>query len=84
MRQVAQAKMARSGEVDTAQLDSIESTIVSNIEAKSRALANTARVWDDGMIDPRDTREVVAFVLSICREANRRELCPNSWGVARF
>ncbi len=84
MRQVAQAKMARSGEVDTAQLDSIESTIVSNIEAKSRALANTARVWDDGMIDPRDTREVVAFVLGVCREADRRELRPNSWGVARF
>ena len=84
MRQVAEAKMARSGEVDSAQLDAIEGTIVSNIEAKSRALANTARVWDDGMIDPRDTREVVAFVLSICREADRRELRPNSWGVARF
>jgi geranyl-CoA carboxylase beta subunit len=84
MRQVAEAKMARSGEVDSAQLDTIESTIVSNIEAKSRALANTARVWDDGMIDPRDTREVVAFVLSVCREADHRELRPNSWGVARF
>jgi len=84
MRQVAEAKMARSGEVDSAQLDTIESTIVSNIEAKSRALANTARVWDDGMIDPRDTREVVAFVLGVCREADHRELRPNSWGVARF
>jgi geranyl-CoA carboxylase beta subunit len=54
MRQVAEAKMARSGEVDTTQLDAIESTIVSNIETKSRALANTARVWD------RDNGKIVA------------------------
>ncbi|MEH6636063.1 MAG: carboxyl transferase domain-containing protein [Halioglobus sp.] len=84
MRQVAEAKMARSGAVDTAQLDAMEKGVVDNMEVKSRALANTARVWDDGMIDPRDTREVVAFVLSVCREADRRNVRPNSWGVARF
>ncbi|MBT4521192.1 MAG: acyl-CoA carboxylase subunit beta [Halieaceae bacterium] len=84
MRTVAEAKMARSGEVDSSTLDTIEKTVVDTMESKSGALVNTARVWDDGMIDPRDTREVLAFVLGICRDSDRRETQPNSWGVARF
>ena len=39
------------------------------MEAESTALYATARLWDDGIIDPRDTRKVLAFCLSICREA---------------
>jgi geranyl-CoA carboxylase beta subunit len=84
MRQVAAAKMARNGDVDEAQLDAMERGVIDNMEAKSRALANTARVWDDGMIDPRDTREVVAFALGVCRDADSRRVQLNSWGVARF
>ena len=38
------------------------------------ALFATARLWDDGIIDPRDTRTVLAFCLSICREAERGTL----------
>ena len=44
----------------------------------------TARLWDDGIIDPRDTRRVVGEALSICREAGSRLLRPNSFGVARM
>jgi geranyl-CoA carboxylase beta subunit len=47
-------------------------------------LANTARMWDDGMIDPRDTRAVVAFVLGICKEGDERSLNTTSFGVARL
>jgi geranyl-CoA carboxylase beta subunit len=36
------------------------------------------------MIDPRDSRRVLAFCLSICREAERRPLRPNTFGVARM
>jgi geranyl-CoA carboxylase beta subunit len=39
---------------------------------------------DDGMIDPRDTRRVLAFVLSVCAEAERRTVRPLSFGVARM
>ena len=35
-----------------------------------RQLYATARLWDDGLIDPRDTRKVLAFCLSICREGD--------------
>lgn len=84
MRTVVEAKMARSGSVDTAKLDALEQDTIATMEAKSRALANTARLWDDGIIDPRDTRKVVGFVLDVCREGDRRVLHPNTFGVARF
>ncbi len=84
MRQVGEAKMARHGAVNHELLDAMEKDVVDSMEAKSRALANTARLWDDGMIDPRDTRSVVAFALSVCVEADRRTLNPNSFGVARL
>ena len=35
-------------------------------EERSKGLYATSRVSDDGMIDPRDTRTIVSFVLSIC------------------
>ena len=34
------------------------------IEAESNAFYATARVWDDGVIDPRDTRTVLGIALS--------------------
>jgi acetyl-CoA carboxylase carboxyltransferase component len=38
-------------------------------EAQSLALYATGRVVDDGIIDPRDTRTVVAMALSACHSA---------------
>ncbi len=87
LRTVAQAKMARSKEInpeDTAKLDALEQHTVSVMEAKSRALANSARLWDDGLIDPRDTRPILAFVLSICCEAKQKVLNPTSFGIGRL
>ncbi|MFT6287543.1 MAG: geranyl-CoA carboxylase beta subunit [Alcanivorax sp.] len=65
-------------------LDALEKDTVDTMEAQSRALANTARVWDDGMIDPADTRSVVAFALSVCREADERPLNTNTFGIGRL
>ena len=84
MRQVGEAKMRRAGEVNNELLDALEKDTVDTMAAKSHALANTARVWDDGIIDPRDTRSVVAFALSVCKEGDRRSLNPNTFGVARL
>jgi geranyl-CoA carboxylase beta subunit len=47
-------------------------------------LFGTARLWDDGIIDPRDTRRVLALCLSVCAEAAARTLRPNTFGVARM
>ncbi len=76
--------MKKAGEVDENALDAAEREVVETMEAQSHALANTARVWDDALIDPRDTRDVVAFVLSVCIEADKRVVNSNSFGIARF
>ncbi len=39
--------------------------VEAQIEAESLALANTGRVYDDGIIDPRDTRTVLGLCLSV-------------------
>ena len=88
LRQVAEAKVARSGSEITAEvragIDAMEKDTVEAMEARSNALANTARVWDDGMIDPADTRAVVAFALSVCREADERTVNSNTFGIGRL
>ncbi|PRQ02569.1 Methylmalonyl-CoA carboxyltransferase 12S subunit [Enhygromyxa salina] len=59
-------------------------TLVNRIESESTALFATARLWDDGIIDPRDSRRVLAMALATCREAEARTLTPTSFGVARM
>ena len=59
-------------------------TLVKRIESESIALFATARIWDDGIIDPRDSRRVLAFALATCREAKARTLSPNSFGPGRM
>jgi len=38
---------------------------------------------DDGVIDPRDTRRVLSFALSVCADADRRSVRPVQFAVAR-
>jgi geranyl-CoA carboxylase beta subunit len=54
------------------------------LDAESAALFGTARLWDDGIIDPRDTRRILGLCLDITREAAARTLRPNTFGVARL
>ncbi len=88
LRQVAEAKIARSGaemnDEMRGMVDAMEKDTVDTMEAKSNALANTARVWDDGIIDPADTRAVVAFALSVCREGDERSVNTNTFGISRL
>jgi len=85
MRIVAEEKQRKSGiEPDEKTLSFLEQATAKKLEDGSTALYGTARLWDDGLIDPRDTRRVLAMVLSVCREAEQRPLRPNVYGVARF
>ncbi len=54
------------------------------LDSESTALFGTARLWDDGIIDPRDTRRLLALCLAIAHEAEQRILRPNTFGVARL
>ncbi|MFT5572880.1 MAG: geranyl-CoA carboxylase beta subunit [Cryomorphaceae bacterium] len=84
IRTVAEAQMQRAGKVDEAALDEVEHDTVSAMEARSGALANTARMWDDGIIDPRDTRQILGFVLQVCRDARTRQPHTNTFGIGRL
>lgn len=84
LRIVAEAKMKSSGQVDKTVLDKMETSTCEMMESQTTALACTARMEDDGLIDPRDTRKILGFLLNICRESQQRELRSNSFGVARF
>ena len=87
MRTVTEAAMRRKsqgpGEVDTAQLDALEQRIVQRFDSQMSVLRTSALLLDDGVIDPRDTRAVLAFVLGVCREAEHRQPQPLQFAVAR-
>jgi acetyl-CoA carboxylase carboxyltransferase component len=55
----------RSGQpYDEAQDGAVREAVTKQIEAESNAFFATARVWDDGVIDPRDTRTVLGIAIS--------------------
>lgn len=71
-------------ESDRKMLEMMKQQIIEQFERESDAFAASARLFDDGIIDPRDTRKVLALTLSVCREARARPLKPNTFGVARL
>ncbi|MDP9086818.1 MAG: acyl-CoA carboxylase subunit beta [Pseudomonadota bacterium] len=75
---------ARGVEPYAAKLEASAERVVAAYAHESTALFATARLWDDGLIDPRDTRSLLAFCLATCAEADRRGLRPNTFGVARI
>jgi len=55
----------RTGETyDEEQDRAVRQMVIQQIEQESNAFYATGRVWDDGVIDPRDTRTVLGIALS--------------------
>ncbi|WNG34367.1 acyl-CoA carboxylase subunit beta [Archangium violaceum] len=82
---VTAEKVRRSGmPVDEAVLNEMARPLVEQFDRESDAFNCSARLFDDGVIDPRDTRRVLGFILATCEEASRRTLSPNTFGVARL
>jgi geranyl-CoA carboxylase beta subunit len=74
----------RKGEtIDEARLAALRARIGSSFERQSGAFHTSGLLLDDGIIDPRDTRRILAFALAVCDEAARRTLRPIQFGVAR-
>jgi len=81
---VMEAGARRKGQpVDAARVEALKRQIVDNFERQQSAFVTSALLLDDGIIDPRDTRNVLGFALSICRDAEARALRPVQFGVAR-
>ena len=75
----AAAKKGR--EVDEQQLELAKMMIEQQIENESNPLFASARLWDDGVIDPRDTRTVLGIAMSAAHNAPVEGT--TSWGVFR-
>ncbi|CAN7743777.1 acyl-CoA carboxylase subunit beta [Acidovorax sp. LjRoot66] len=85
MRIVTEEKFARTGKEPSAEtMATMKSEILARFDLESHSLFATARLWDDGIIDPRDTRRALATTLAVCREAALRPLNQNTFGVARM
>jgi geranyl-CoA carboxylase beta subunit len=67
--------------VDREAIEKTRSKIIENFEKQQSAFVTSAYLLDDGIIDPRDTRNVLGFCLSLVSE--NRSLRPMQFGVAR-
>jgi geranyl-CoA carboxylase beta subunit len=85
MSHVMLAGAKRRGiEIPPEQIAAQEEKIIAHFDRQSDAFYTSGRMLDDGIIDPRDTRRVLGFVLQTCWEARHRKTCPNTFGVGRM
>ena len=80
---VTEAAMKRKGAVDQAALDDLQQRIIERFDRQMSVFVTSAHVLDDGVIDPRDSRAVLAKVLAVCREADARKPQEMQFSVAR-
>lgn len=83
MRIVTEAGMRRKGVVDEAKLDEMSQRIIERFDSQMSVFTTSALLLDDGVIDPRDTRAVLANVLAVCREEEARKPQTMQFSVAR-
>jgi acyl-CoA carboxylase subunit beta len=72
-----QAAAARGEAYDEAADTAMRAAVEEQIEAESQPFFLSGRVYDDGVIDPRDTRTVLGMCLSVVENARRGQ---PGWG----
>ena len=80
---VTEAGMRRKGQVDQGKLDQLQQAIALRFESQMSVFVTSAQLLDDGVIDPRDTRAVLAEVLAVCRDGDARTPQAMQFSVAR-
>jgi len=84
MEIVARAAAERRGQpVDERALEQQRERIGALFSGQTSAFHTSARLLDDGVIDPRDTREVLGELLHICMAGTSRSPRPIQFSVAR-
>jgi acetyl-CoA carboxylase carboxyltransferase component len=79
---VKQQQLAREGKsMSEKDLDALKKPILDKYEAEGNPYYATARLWDDGVIDPVDTRNVLALSLAAALNA---PIEPAKFGVFRM
>ncbi len=79
---IKRASAAKRGkEVNEDELAMMKMVLGTKVDRESKARYATARLWDDGIIDPADTRDVIGIALSAAHSAPVEGT--TSWGVFR-
>jgi 3-methylcrotonyl-CoA carboxylase beta subunit len=80
--QVKREQLERAGETLSAEEEAkIKQPILEQYERQGHPYYSSARLWDDGVIDPAQTREVLALALSASLNA---PIEPTTFGVFRM
>ena len=80
---ISSASARRGKPIEKEKLEAMKAQIVGVFDDQMDVFSTSARVLDDGVIDPRDTRSILGEVLSICREAEARRPQRMQFSVAR-
>ncbi len=67
--------------VNEAELAMLKKMLVGKVEHESSCWSATGRLWDDGVIDPRDTRAVLSLALATVH--NTPHTGATRWGTFR-
>lgn len=80
---VKQDQLARRGQplMTPEEQEAFKRSILEKYEREGNPYYSTARLWDDGIIDPADTRRVLGLALSACLNAPIEE---TTYGVFRM
>ncbi len=85
MEQVMVSSAKRKGiKSDEVKMKKQVKEITEYYNSQSDAFCTSGRGLDNGIIDPRDTRKILGFILETCWEKSHRKLAPNTFGVARM
>jgi acetyl-CoA carboxylase carboxyltransferase component len=76
-----EAAAKRGVAVDENEVATLKKMLVGKVEHESTALAATGRLWDDGIVDPRDTRAVLTLALSAA--LSQPVAGTSAWGTFR-
>ncbi len=79
--QAASVLSTVKGEMAQEQREEIERPILEKYEREGSPYYSTARLWDDGIIDPLDTRRVIAMGLEAAAHA---PIAPTHFGIFRM
>ena len=75
---------ARGLEPDTAKIEKQRQGLKTKFDLESSPYYATARLWDDGILDPRDTRAALSIALSVAHNVDFVSAGMSSHGVFRF
>ena len=82
LEQVTREKKQKANEVWTTEMaDALKKPILEQYEKQGHPYYASSRLWDDGVIDPKDTRQILALVISASLNA---PLSESQFGLFRM